>query len=285
MAKSNVNNKVFSIPKSILVTAQTLEFLSPKLATDFAFKLFSTPFKFPRPKREQKMFEKAIREKLYIPVLQKEIQLYHCGTSDKKVLLIHGWAGRGTQLHAIGETFAEKGFHTISFDATAHGESQGKTSNMKEFIHSIHEIDKVLGPFEFAIGHSLGSMALLNAVKEGFRVKKIAIMGSGDSVDDICHSFVKRLGMKPVMGEKLKKKLDHLLGNDAETLSAYVAAQSVKIPVMVVHDTEDDDVDVSCAYHISNNLEHHELVITKGLGHRKILLDKSVIEKLLGFLT
>lgn len=283
MPKAQVNQKVFAIPKSIVYTGQTLAFVSPKLATDFAYKLFMTPYKFPRPKREQKMYDKAEKQRLFIPELHKEIQLYHCGTGEKKVLLIHGWAGRGTQLHAMAESFSEKGFHTISFDGTAHGDSQGKTSAMTEFISCIHEIDKQLGPFEFAVGHSLGGMALLNAVKNGFRVKKIATAGCGDSINDICHLFVKRLGMKPSIGDKLKKKLDKILGGDAEELSANVAAKSIKIPVLVMHDIQDEDVPLHCAKDICNNLPVHELYITEGLGHRKILWDKRVLEKMSSF--
>jgi len=283
MPKSKVNKKVFSIPKSILITGQTLAFVSPSLATDFALKLFRTPYKFPMPKRELKMFEKAQKSRLFIKSLHKEIQLYTCGSGEKKVMLIHGWAGRGTQLNAIAETFVEKGYQTISFDATAHGESQGKTSNMNEFISSIHAIDEKYGPFEFAVGHSLGGMALMNAVKNGFQVSKIATVGCGNSINDICQQFVKRLGMKPVIGYKLKNKMDIIFGSDIELLSTYVAAKSVNIPVLVMHDVDDEDVSVSNAYDICNNLSNHELFISEGLGHRNILWNKKALEKMMEF--
>jgi hypothetical protein len=61
---------------------------------------------------------------------------------------------------------------------------------MPEYIKSIFEIDKQYGPFEFAIGHSLGGMALLQAVKDGFTVKKMVTLGSADSIFDICKQFV-----------------------------------------------------------------------------------------------
>jgi pimeloyl-ACP methyl ester carboxylesterase len=283
MPKSKVNKKVFSIPKSILITGQTLALVSPVLATDFALKLFRTPYKFPMPKREIKMFEKAQKSRLFIKPLHKEIQLYTCGTGEKKVMLIHGWAGRGTQLNAIAEIFVEKGYQTISFDATAHGKSQGKTSNMNEFITCIHSIDEKYGPFEFAIGHSLGGMALMNAVKNGFQVPKIATVGCGNSINDICQQFVKRLGMKPIIGYKLKNKMDKIFGSDIELLSTYIAAKSVNIPVLVMHDVNDEDVPVENAYNICNNLSNHELFISEGLGHRNILWNKKVLEKMMEF--
>ncbi len=283
MPKASVNQKVFSIPKSIVYTGQTLAFVSPRLATEFAVKLFKTPYQFPRPKREQKMFDKALKSRVFIPEINREIQLYHCGSGDKKVLLIHGWAGRGTQLFAIAELFAAHGFQSISFDAPAHGLSQGKDTDMTQFILSIHEIDKKHGPFEYAIGHSLGGMALVNAAKNGFKLKKIATAGCGNSINDICHQFVNRLGMKPKIGDLLKKKLDKKLGDDAEKLSTYVAVRDVNIPVLVIHDSNDEDVPFSAATHIYDNSNNGELFITDGLGHRKILYDKIVLDKLKSF--
>jgi pimeloyl-ACP methyl ester carboxylesterase len=278
------SQKVFSLPKSILYTGKVLSLISPKLATSFAFKLFMTPYKFPRPKREEKMYQKAEKEKLFIPELKKNIQLYHCGNEGGKVLLVHGWAGRGTQLHSIAQALHEKGFHSISFDATAHGESEGKMSAMTEFISSIHEIDRVHGPFSYAIGHSLGGMALMNAIAQKFKVEKLITIGSGDSINDICHSFVKRLQLKPKIGDLLKDKLDKVLRGDAEQLSTHIAAKKVSIPVLIVHDTEDEEVPLSCAHNIDKYLKNSKLHITEGLGHRKILWHNDVIDKIIDFL-
>jgi pimeloyl-ACP methyl ester carboxylesterase len=280
MPKSKVNKKVFDIPKPILLIGRFLQFISPKLATSYVMKLFMTPFRFPRPKREQFMYNKSKHKLILVPSLQKKIKVYQYGNSQKKVLLVHGWAGRGTQLYKIADSLKEENYMTISFDATGHGESEGKTSAMPEFIASIFEIEKQYGPFDFAIGHSLGAMAVLNAVKEGFKVKKIAILGSGNSITAICNQFVNRLGLKKEVGVLLKNKLDKRLGEDSEILSAYIAAQSVKVPTLVIHDTNDTDVPVSCAYEIRQNLEEAELFITKGLGHRRILINQEVIEKI-----
>lgn len=275
--------KAFTIPKPILYLGKLLQFFSPYLAMRFVFKLFMTPHKFKRPNREDKMYLEANKEKLFLPEFQKSIQIYKYGEAPKKILLVHGWAGRGTQLYKIAETFVEKGYMAISFDATAHGDSDGKTSAMTEFIPAILAINKQYGPFEFAIGHSLGGMALLNAVKQGFSVKRIALLGSGDSISDICHLFVKKLELKPKVAHLLKVNMDNLLGYDVEILSANVAAKSVKIPTLVIHDTNDDEVPVSCAHAIRQSLEKGEVLITDGLGHRRILTDSKVIENILVF--
>lgn len=283
MPKPKLNQPVFSIPKRILYTAKILQFISPNLAAKFAFKLFVTPFKFQRPNRENDMYQNTSKKMLLISKLQKHIQVYRYGASDKKVLLIHGWAGRGTQLYKIAKTLVDKGYETISFDATAHGDSEGKTSAMPEFIASMFEIEKEFGPFDYAIGHSLGGMALLNAVKDGLQFKKIAIVGSGNSITGICNQFVSRLGLKQRVADLLKKRLDKVLGQDSEVLSGYVAAKSVQIPTFVFHDTDDADVPVSCAYEIRHNLVNSKIKITEGLGHRRILTNQEVIDEISSF--
>lgn len=276
--------KVFKIPRTIIYLGKSLQFFSPSLAMKYVFKLFMTPYKFKRPKREENMYETSKKEKLLLSEFQKKIQIYSYGKSEKKILLVHGWAGRGTQLHKIAAAFKENGIMAVSFDATAHGDSEGKTSAMTEFIPAILEIDKKFGPFDYAIGHSLGAMALLNAVKEGFEVKKIALIGSGNSITAICHQFVKRLELKPKVAVLLKNNMDKLLGYDVEVLSANIAAKSIKIPTLVVHDTKDEEVPVSCAQDIRQNLQKGEIMITEGLGHRRILTDSKVIDALLAFL-
>lgn len=272
------------IPKPILVTAKILEVTSPKLAAKFAMKLFTSPIKFPLPKREIEMDKLSKQELLYIPELDKKINVYHLGDSPKKVLLVHGWSGRGTQLHSIADKLIKNGYSTVSFDAPAHGKSPSKNSDMTEFIASILELEKKHGPFEYAIGHSLGAMSVLNSIKKGLKVKKAVTIGSGDVIKDIMDDFANKLGMNIATGNLMIRLFEKKFGETINTYSAYMAAQSVKIPVLVFHDENDADVPVSAAHHIHKYLDNSELIITQGLGHRKILGDNKVIKKIIQFL-
>src|SRR3989304_6214218 len=92
------------IPKLILQTSKFIAYFSSKLVTLFAAKLFTSPIKHKIPKRELEMYSK----------------------SSKKILLVHGWSGRGTQLFKIADELVKTGYSTISFDAPAHGKSPEK---------------------------------------------------------------------------------------------------------------------------------------------------------------
>ena len=283
--KKQKQAQVIEIPKAILLTAKFLQAVSPSLTTKFAAKLFTTPIKHKLPKRELHMERESVQKSIEVSEIQKEIVLYEYGKSNKKVLLVHGWSGRGTQLVKIADELLKMGYMTISFDAPAHGKSKGNSSIMIEFIASILEIEKQYGPFEFAIGHSLGGMSVLNAIKQNLQVKKAVIIGSGDIIQDIIDDFICKLQLRPEYGIKLRNHFEAKFGGKMDDYSAYKAAEKTEVPVLIIHDKDDDDVSVKAAYHIHEHLQGSELVITEGLGHRKILGDEAVIEKIKEFLS
>lgn len=284
MSVSSSNRRSMAIPKPIRVTAKVLEATSQKMAAKFAMKLFITPMKFSIPKREEKMDTESRQEFVKVPAINKTIRAYHYGDSNKKVLLVHGWSGRGTQLQSIAEKMVKKGYSTVSFDAPGHGKAPGKTSDMTEFIAAILELEKQYGPFTYAVGHSLGGMSVLNAIKQGLKVDKAVIIGSGDIIEDIMNNFIKELGMNIGTGKLMMKLFEKKFGKTINSFSAYIAAQAVTVPVLVIHDEDDTDVPVTAAHHIHKHLANSQLMITQGLGHRKILGDSTVIKTLTQFL-
>ena len=273
------------LPSYILYTGKFLNTISPSLASKFAAKLFLTPFRYELPEREKKMDRESVQENMVLPKSQKEIVVYRIGNSNKKILLVHGWSGRGTQLAVLAEEFLKKGYSIYSFDAPAHGKAPGKTSMMPYFIEGIEELDKKYGPFDAAVAHSLGGMATLKAVKEGVPLNKLVIIGTANSITHITREFIRNMQMDERVAKKMKKYFDNRFGQDMDNYSGAVSAEGVKIPTLVVHDEEDVDVQVSSAYEIANSLEQDELFITSGLGHRRILGDRKVLDKILSFLS
>ncbi len=285
MAKNQKKHQEsLKIPKIILAAGSFLSFISDRLTVRFAARLFTTPLKHRIPKREHEMEQHSKQEKLLVQTLQKEIVVYQYGTSSKKILLVHGWSGRGTQLVKIADALLEKGYAVVSFDAPAHGKSAGSTTLMPEFIASIFEIEKQYGPFEAAVGHSLGGMSLLNAVKDGLKINQLVTIGSGDVVRDIIDDFVAKLQLKPKYSGLLQAYFEDKSNRKMDDYSSYRAAQKIDIPVLVIHDQDDADVPVNCAHHIHQNLQNGTLMITQKLGHRKILGDPQVIEKVIHFI-
>ncbi len=273
------------VPNYILFTGKLLTTLSPFLASRFAAKLFLSPFKYKLPEREEKMDSNSKQTRVTVPSINREIVVYEYGTSDRKILLAHGWSGRGTQLAIMAEALLKAGFSVVSFDAPAHGKAPGKMSMMPHFVEAVHFIDKHYGPFEAGIGHSLGGMSMLRAVKEGLKIDRLVIIGTANSVTRITREFAHNMKMNEEVAKKMKKYFDKKFGEDMDTFSGAVSAREVKIPTLIIHDEHDVDVHVGAAHELHEVLENSEIFITEGLGHRRILGNSEVINKVVDFLT
>jgi len=282
----NTSNHItpLKIPKFIILSSKFISFLSTKWGIIYASKLFTTPIKHKTPKREIEMEQKSVQQMIMVPSINRKINIYKYGKNDKKILLVHGWSGRGTQLYKIADEMLKLGYATVSFDAPAHGKSPGNTTIMVDFIESSMEIEKQFGPFEIAIGHSLGGMSVLNAIKDGLQVKKAVIIGSGDIVQDITDQFIAKLELKPEMSKLLCDYFEKKYDRKMDYYDAYKAAEKTLIPTLVIHDENDPEVPVKAGIHIHEHLKNGELMLTKRLGHRKILADNQVIEKIANFI-
>lgn len=290
MTKSNHNNKetisiVQKKMKSISQFGKIVQFFSPSLATKFSARIFATPLNFKIPERELMYRKSAKNELVLISKLDKKVMVYTYGYSPKKVLIVHGWAGRGTQIYELSDKILENKMMVVSFDGPAHGLSEGKTTNMLEFLDTIQEIDKKYGPFDAVIGHSFGAMSLLNAVARNYvRTEKLVTLGADNSITEVLKSFVAQLDLNPKIAIKLKKRFEKKLNDKIDNYASCEAAKKVIIPTLIIHDTKDKYVPVSSALEIRQNLKNGELLITNGLGHHKIFKDKIIIERIIDFI-
>lgn len=274
-----------SIPKKIKYAFKGVQLISKSTTAKLALKLFQKPINFKRPKREQNMWDSAQKKRIKINILNTEIDVLSYGYSAKKVLLVHGWSGRSTQLFMVADKLLENGYMIISFDAPAHGNSEGKFTSMPEFIDCIYQLNEEFGPFDAAIGHSFGGTSLYNAYKkEYFPLKTLVTISAADLISDVIKNFTKNLGLNSIIATKMKAHYDALLTYDVDNHSSSEKAKEIKIPTLVVHDTLDGDVAVSCAKNIRQSLQNGSLLITKGLGHTKILRDKETMDKIVKFI-
>ncbi|MFY0604129.1 MAG: alpha/beta hydrolase [Flavobacteriaceae bacterium] len=272
------------IPKPVVVFSKVLGAISPSLAIRLAAKIFTTPIRFKTPQRELVMESSAQKKKLTVKEIRKEIHVLSYGYSKRKVLLVHGWAGRSTQLFSFADKLLEKGFMVISFDGPAHSKSSGKTTNMVEFLTTIKKIDQEYGPFEAAIGHSFGGMCLYNAVAKFLSINALVTIGSGDKVTNILKLFVKNLGHKEELHPKLQSYLEKKWQVKVVDFDSSQMVKKITIPTMIIHDTDDGDVPVRYAHEIRQNSQSGNILITHGLGHTKILRDKGIVNRTVNFI-
>ena len=111
------------------------------------------------------------------------------------------------------------------------------------------------------------------------------VIGSGDIVQDILDDFVAKLELKPNISTLLRLHFEKKYNEEMNNYSAYLAAAKTNIPVLVIHDHNDPEVPVKAGIHIHKYLRNGELMLTQGLGHRKILGHNAVIENIIQFIS
>lgn len=90
------------------------------------------------------------------------------------------------------------------------------------------------------------------------------------------------------LGEKAKKLMISYFFRKTQRniieFSGSSLAKKINAKTLVIHDEDDKEVEVLNAINIDKNIKNSSLMITKGLGHRRILRDDRVINEIIDFL-
>lgn len=284
MKKKKKHQQGISVPIWLQLIIKNLERISPYWAMRVAAHIFSKPLKFKMPQHEEKALIHCTQKKLFVPNIQEEIHVYEWKNTGEKVLLAHGWSGRGTQLYRIAEMLHKQGFSVIAYDAPAHGKSTGTYANILKMIAAIDELNHAYHGFDHVIGHSLGAMALLNYYKNPQNVKKIIVIGAGDVMSMIFENFTSAIGLSSKAAEEMTAYFEHKYEIKIDDYSSNVVVKDQHVPTLILHDEDDFDILSSNADNIAKHHPNATLIKTKGLGHRKILRDDAVINHIISFI-
>ena len=284
MQKQKKNHQGIAVPKWLSVSLQAIERLSPHTSMLVASCVFSKPIKFKIPFREQKALKACTQNTHYIAEIDRHVATYEWGNTGDKILLVHGWSGRGMQLHSIAESLHQLGYHVVAFDAPAHGKSTGKKTNVLQMIATIRYFDKTLGGIYGLVGHSLGGMAIFNYCKAPNSIKKVVTVGAGDLMGAIFENFIAAVGLRHSTCDLMTRHFETKFQIKAHDFSSSVVVKEQHIPTLVLHDEDDKDIAASCADNIIKHHKNATLIKTKGLGHRRILRDDVVLKHINTFI-
>ena len=76
----------------------------------------------------------------------------------------------------LNEALIEAGYKVYSFDAPAHGNSNGKHTHMLEFAELIFKMKKLYPEIESVIGHSIGGAACIYALTQGLNAENVLLL-------------------------------------------------------------------------------------------------------------
>ena len=264
-------------------TFPRLEKIAPELATKWAWKLFFTPIRFVAPKKEMEAIE--LSKEFVFEGGEQAIQGYEWGQGNKVVLLLHGWAGRGSQLHNFIAPLNELGYKVVAIDGPAHGRSTGKTTHILHYADAILNVKKLYPDIEAIIAHSFGGAASIQAVRLGLEIKKLITIGTPTIGDYIINDFLRRINGSPRSGDRFKENVVKQFNRTFDEFSMMNTIELVKdnMDMLMIHDKDDREVPVQHAKDLQIKAPWVNLHITEGLGHMRILKDKSVIAECCAF--
>ncbi len=261
--------------------------LSPKITSRLAYNLWLTPPRFKTPASERHALESATIE--YHQISDLSIATFRWGpakpTDKPKVLLVHGWSGRGTQLFSFIEPLIKAGYQVISFDAPAHGKSSGKQTNIYQIVDVILALQEHYGNFDSVITHSFGGPCTAVAVRQGLKINRFVSICPPATTIGLVTKFVSALHITEKTRKKLIERIEATFGKHIwEELAMVNTVKKIDIPGFVIHDTHDMDIPWEEGQAVAFSWNNAPFKITNGLGHRRILRDKYVIEAAVNFI-
>src|SRR5688572_8568031 len=258
--------------------------LSASLAGGLAFLMFLKP-----PRRRLDAADAPILAEARRSTLRcgsDRFTVWRWEQAGPTVVLLHGWGSHAARFANFVAPLRGAGFAVIGIDAPAHGTSPGRFSDLPRFRDSLAEVLRAHEPIHAVIGHSLGGGAVLTVLAEtaDHHPKKVCLFGVPSDMDFILESFAMMLGLKPPALENLRARFLRRFGRPASAVSVTVAAPSVRIPVLVVHDEDDSVAPMAQGAALAAAIPGAELWRTRGFGHSGALRDPATIQRVIEFL-
>lgn len=204
--------------------------------------------------------------------------------TDPIVLLVHGWAGRGTQLFSFINPLIQANYRVIALDGPAHGDSLGTQTNAVQFSLFLKEAQENLGKVDAVIAHSFGAGSLVLATANGMQVDKLVLIAGPSDYTIIVNDFLKIVQLGKRAQKFFTQSLSEIARREISELRISKIGSQLETPTLVVHDKGDKEVSFQHALDIKTEWPSSELLITEGLGHRRILKDPATIQKVVEFI-
>ena len=253
---------------------------------------FCTPLQQDETDFDRKAFANA--QILDIEFENRILKGFSLGTGQN-VLLVHGWSSRASHLALLARFLVNNGYHVFLFDGPAHGYSrrndQKDMSNMFEFGRAISCVANSIGNIYAVIGHSLGATAaaftmagtgLLSEYR--FAAEKLILISAPESISRIIENYSKSRNEMDLMVD-LTQSLEYAFDFKVSDYTLSSALKRLNTGILIIHDEQDEEIPVSDALRLKEAHNGSKLVLTKGSGHQKILMNRDMLHAVKEFLS
>jgi pimeloyl-ACP methyl ester carboxylesterase len=244
-----------------------------------ALQLFMTPRRLAPREWEAALLQRGTRLTFANGLVARS---FGAGT---RVLLLHGWEGRGMNLGMFIPPLTAAGYQVIALDGPAHGESPGEQTNPADFAQGLCGVGQELGPLAGMIAHSMGAASTALALRQGLVSARVVLIAGPSSLAGVLRRFAQAAQLPEPVAERFSALVAEHVGKPAEMLDIAHVSATLTTPALIIHDPADADVPFADAQAIAASWPDARLYVTEGLGHRRILRDRDVIAMATSFIT
>lgn len=256
-----------------------VSWLAPDFASRQAERLFTAP-----PRYDGHVRPATHARKGYVAVGLRRVAVRSLGPNDAAaVLLAHGWGGIAEQMEAFVAPLVTRGYRVVWFDQPGHGDSRAQHVTVADFVRALRAIERAYGPFEAAVGHSLGAAALALALREGMHLGRAVFISPPASIREQALAFARMLGIPHAVRETMRHRLERRAGMRLAEIDRIEELRKVRLPALFLHDEDDAVVPYENTRRISSLMPNARRIRTSGLGHYRILRDSRVIRAVADF--
>lgn len=257
--------------------------LMPHKTAQQSVKLFLSPRAFAAKDWEQQAETRAQRIS-FGRAYGRQLSALKWAGAGQRILLMHGWESRASQMSVIAESLSQQGYEVIAIDAPMHGNSGGLETNPVEFANAVRAANEELGPFAAAVGHSMGCAGLAIARESGVNIPRYVLIASPANMLDTLEAFAGFVGLPDKPTELFIHGVGEKVGRPAAQLDVGNMLSPCQPDVLLIHSQDDIEVPFTAAEKIQSKLPGAEIWKASGLGHRRIIRDPEVISVVSDFL-
>jgi pimeloyl-ACP methyl ester carboxylesterase len=259
---------------------RALSTVAPARAARLAERLFLTPPRSRRPAAEIALLAGARARPMRVGSRQIVVWTWGAGP---RVLLVHGWGGRGAQLGAFVDPLVRRGFSVVAFDAPGHGAADVGPVTIPEMTAALREVAGERGRLAGLVADSVGAVTATRALLGGLDAAAAVFISPAADLVSAATRFTETLGFSRAVREAMQQRIAARLGLPWSAFDVTAMAPALDTPLLVVHDRGDGEVPWQHGMAITRAWRGAGLLLTDGLGHRRILRAPDVVGAALAF--
>ena len=218
-----------------------------------------------------------------------EIAVTTWGERDRPgVLLMHGWGGARAQMTGFVKPLLAAGYRVVAYDQPAHGESDGKVTNILEISPTMDLIKDKEGNFDAIIAHSFGTLITSYALtSRNFPPpSRLVYFGAFNRLLDSLPRFQTLAKLPDEIIHGLREMIYENFGKGVlDSIVNEEMTQQINIPALMFHDVTDTVTPIEDSRAIAQAWKNARFVETDGMGHRGALQSSEIHEQVMEFLT